>query len=217
MMNSIDPTNDNLSEDSFLDSMRKPPPMAAPEGYFASFGDRLQQRLEEEVLQEEAPTLFGMPRKTPFIIPQGYFDQLGASIKAGISQNGSGRIRPMFLTLYASAAAAVIVMLMMWKGSAPASQTYPGLPEMSASELLAVVDIEEDLIIESFLSEDLTSLVEDIPFPVEKPQSTPDEDRSPEEALSFDELLEGLEELDDESLDALEAELLEMEDSDWYE
>ncbi len=217
MMNSIDPTNDNLSEDSFLDSMRKPPPMAAPEGYFASFGDRLQQRIEEEILQEEAPILFGMPRKTPFFIPQGYFDQLGANIKAGISQYGSGRIRPMFLSLYATSAAAVIVLLIMWKGSTTDSPDYPDLPEMSASELLAVVDIEEDLIIESFLSEDLTSLVEDIPFPVEKLQSTPDEDRSLEEALSFDELLEGLEELDDESLDALEAELLEMEDSDWYE
>lgn len=217
MMNSIDPTNDNLSEDSFLDSMRKPPPMAAPEGYFASFGDRMQQRLEEEILQEEAPVLFGMPRKTPFVIPQGYFDQLGANIKAGISQYGSGRIKPMFLSLYATAAAAVIVMLIMWKGSTPGFQTYPGLPEMSASELLAVVDIEEDLIIESLQSEDLALLVEDIPFPVEEFQSVSDEELSEEEGLSFDELLEGLEDLDDESLNALEAELLEMEGGDWYE
>ena len=123
----------------------------------------------------------------------------------------------MFLTLYASAAAAVIVMLMMWKGSAPASQTYPGLPEMSASELLAVVDIEEDLIIESLQSEDLALLVEDIPFPVQKFPSVAGEELPEEEELSFDELLEGLEDLDDESLNALEAELLEMEEGDWYE
>lgn len=192
--------------------------MAAPEGYFTSFGDRLKERLEEEQLQKEAPVLFGMIRKTPFLVPAGYFEQLTASINTRISSGRGGSIRPMFLSLYATAAAAVIVLLIMWKGSTSVSQEYPSLPDMSAEELLAVVDIEEDLIIESLLSEDLLMLGEEISFPVEKPKPAPTAEVVPqEEDLSFDELLEGLEYLDDESLDALEAELLEMEDSDWYE
>lgn len=216
MMNSIDPANDNLSEDSLLGSMRKPPPMAAPEGYFASFGDRLKERLEEEQLQAEAPVLFGMTRKTPFTVPIGYFAQFAGNVKSRIATEDGGSIRPMFLSLYATAAAAVIILLVMWKGSAPVSQDYPMLPEMSAAELLAVVDIEEDLIIESLMPEDLARLEEDIPFPVTTPQLT-GEELPQNQDLSFDELLDGLDELDEESLDAIEAELLEMEDSDWYE
>lgn len=213
MMNSIDPTNDNFSEDSLLRSMRKPPPMAAPEGYFASFGDRLKERIEEEALQEEAPVLFGMPRKTPFVVPQGYFSHLATDIKARMAPDGGSMIRPMFLSLYATAAAAVIILLVMWRGSAPVSDAYPVLPDMSAAELLAVVDIEEDLIIESLMAEDLTRLVEDIPFPVSPPQPQVEE-LAKDEEMTFDELLD---DLDEESLDALEAELLEMEATEWYE
>lgn len=216
MMNSIDPTNDNFSEDSMLGSMRKPPPATAPEGYFANFGERLKERIEEEALQQEAPVLFGMTRKTPFVVPGGYFDQLATSIKARIKPEGGSTIRPIFLSLYATAAAAVIILLVMWKGSAPVSQDFPMLLEMSAAELLAVVDIEEDLIIESLMPEDLARLEEDIPFPVTTPQLTVEE-LPLDQDLSFDKLLDGLDDLDDESLDAIEAELLEMEDSDWYE
>lgn len=215
MMNSIDPTNDNFSEDSPLGLMRKPPPAAVPDGYFANFGERLKERIEEEALQAEAPVLFEMARKSPFIAPKGYFDQFTLNLKARLGTKGGSTIRPMFLSLYATAAAAVIILLIMWKGSMPVSQHYPMLPDMSAVELLAVVDIEEDLIIESLMSEDLTRLEKDIPFPVINPQPKVEETQQNSD-LSFDELMDGLEDLDEESLDALEAELLDMEDSDWY-
>lgn len=218
MMNSIDPTNDNRSEESFLDSVRKPPPMAAPEGYFASFGDRLKERLEEEQLQAEAPVLFGMPRRTPFTVPIGYFTHFASTVRTRIDAAESGRIKPMFLSLYATAAAAVILVLVMWKGAAPVTQEYPDLPDLSAEELLAVVDIEESLIIESLVPEDFDQLMEELPFPVTADDPVVQEAQTaPVEAeLSFDDLLDELEELDEESLDALEAELLEMDDSDWY-
>lgn len=222
MMNINDPQHENFSEESLLlDSLRKPPPMAAPEGYFQSFGDRLKERIEEEELQAAAPTLFGMARITPFKTPEGYFGQLPKAIlkKLNGEQPSAGTIRPMFLSLYATAAAAVIILLVMWKGSTEIVQPFPELPELSADELLAVVDIEEDLIIESLIPEDLEVLTSEIPIPVSVPPEEPVVEELPPVAdeLSFDELLDGLEELDDAELDALEAELMDLEGEEWYD
>ena len=221
MMNSKDPQHEDFSDESLLDSLRKPPPMAAPEGYFQSFGDRLKGRIEEEELQAAAPTLFGMARKTPFQVPEGYFGRLPSVIltKLNGEQPAAGTIKPMFLSLYATAAAAVIILLVMWKGSAEIVQPFPELPELSADELLAVVDIEEDLIIESLIPEDLEVLTSDIPIPVSVPAEEPAAEELPPVAdeLSFDELLDGLEELDDAELDALEAELMDLEGEEWYD
>lgn len=222
MMNSNDPQHEDYSEESLLDSLRKPPPMAAPEGYFQSFGDRLKERIEEEELQASAPTLFGMARISPFKVPEGYFGQLPGGILKKLNseqQPSTGMIRPMFLSLYATAAAAVIVLLVMWKGGVETEQPFPELPELSADELLAVVDIDEDLIIESLISEDLEVLIADVPIPVSVPAEVRTvEELSPvAEELSFDELLDDLEALDDADLDALEAELMDLEGEEWYD
>ena len=221
MMNIHDPQDEDFSKESLLDSLRKPPPMAAPEGYFQSFGDRLKERIEEEELQASAPTLFGMARITPFKVPGGYFGQLSSAIQKKLDgeQPSAGTIRPMFLSLYATAAAAVIILLVMWRGGAEIVQPFPELPELSADELLAVVDIEEDLIIESLIPEDLEVLTSDIPIPVQIAPTRPVTEELPSTAdeLSFDDLLDGLEELNDAELDALEAELMDLEGEEWYE
>lgn len=221
MMNINDPQHEDFSEESLLDSLRKPPPMAAPEGYFQSFGDRLKERIEEEELQASAPVLFGLPRVTPFKVPAGYFEKMPSILRSRLSgeQPSAGTIKPMFLSLYATAAAAVIILLVMWKGSAEIVQPFPELPELSAGELLAVVDIEEDLIIESLIPEDLEVLTSEIPIPVAVPTPEPALEELPPatEELSFDELLDGLEALDDAELDALEAELMDLEGEEWYD
>ena len=212
-MDQIDFTPEELQEAPLLESLRKSPLQAAPDGYFDTFAARLQARIEEEDLLDQAPMLRSAGKKTPFVVPAGYFEALPDRVMRALGRDG-GHIRPMFVSLYATAAAAVIILLLMWKGTSPAAdQAFPSMPELSAEEFLAIVDIDEDMIVEAFGPEDLALLMVDLPIPSYIPESATNKLA---DDLSFDEMIDQLDQLDDADLDALEAELIQEEEGDWF-
>ncbi len=188
---------------------------APPEGYFAGFPERLQARIEEEDLLAQAPTLLSTGKRTPFVVPEGYFDLLPGRIRALLlpAEQRVSSIRPLWPSLLATAAAAVMMLVFLARGTQPETTELPPLPLLTAEELLAVVDIDEDLIIESLQHQDLASLLDDVPIPSGAPSKKHTAPVSEPDAL-FD---EALDQLDEQALDALEAELLQEEPvEDWF-
>ncbi len=219
MMSSNHSPHNEPSESRILGSLKKPPNQAPPPGYFDTFAERLKERLEEEQLLEEAPMLRKAGKASPFRVPTGYFEQLPEQVAKVLRRRGSpGNVLSMRISVVVTAAAAVIMLLFLLRGVPTATETpsFPEMPDMSASELMAVVDIEEDLIIESLTADDLDQLMGMMPIPFRKnaePEGEPLPSRSGD--VSLDELLDELEDLDDDELDALEAELME-DDSEWF-
>lgn len=217
MMNLHDHPEEFSEGSGLLGSLPKQRP-GPPEGYFGSFADRLKARIEEEELLAQAPGLVSAGKKTPFVVPEGYFELLPGRIMAMLAPAGQSvsSIRPLWPSLLATAAAAVIMLVFLTRGTQPASTELPPLPLLTADELLAMVDIDEDLIIESMHHQDLASLLEDVPIPLGEPASqsaAPMMSPGEPDAL-FEDVLDNL---DEEALDALEAELLQEEPvEDWF-
>jgi hypothetical protein len=79
-------------------------PYSVPEGYFDAFPAKLMQLLRqeeqavssvEEELESLSPFLAGLPRKTPFEAPAGYFNQLEINLEAITQAPETGKVVPM--------------------------------------------------------------------------------------------------------------------------
>lgn len=68
---------------------------------------------EREELQRLAPTLFGLPKADPFVVPPHFFDQLPHAVQAKVAQQDRGRRFPLVWRL-AIAAPVVLVLIGAW-------------------------------------------------------------------------------------------------------
>ncbi len=206
-MNLHDHTPEDLQETPWLASLPKSAPKAAPAGYFETFADRMRERIEEDQLLEGAPMLRRAGRKSPFLIPDGYFERMHGQLVALIARDSqpttvTPRTRLLYPTFLAVAVAAAMLLLFSWRGLT--SESLPRLPQMTATELLTIVDIDEDLIFESFRPEDLNTFDHILSV------------KTPKGEAEYDEWLEQLDLLEESDLQLLEEELLQLEEADWF-
>lgn len=159
--------NEELSQSPILDSLKKKGVFDAPDGYFDSLGEKMNDRIHDlEVMEKDAPTLAKLD-KTPFFqVPEGYFDGLGAEVSARLGdeeevQKGKRNILPLlrkpYLWVSVAAAFALLITVNIWPQTAT-----PTLDDLTNEELLAMIRIEEydtQMLIESLGEESL----EDIP------------------------------------------------------
>lgn len=108
-----------------LSGMKKAEPFHSPGGYFDSFADDLQKKLEWEELKKEAPVLAGIQKQEIFTAPAGYFDALHvqvaeriASVKESFWQKVVARMfRPRMAYTLATVAGVLLVVFFFFNPS----------------------------------------------------------------------------------------------------
>lgn len=107
-------------------------PFRTPEGYFAQFSDRLMQKINSQVTDNESlsPILAELRDKNPFEVPEGYFNQFRPSINRGnvVSMASTGRLKTMLK--YAAAACLMgIIITFVSQNLKPADQEEVAIAE----------------------------------------------------------------------------------------
>lgn len=101
---------------------------------------------EREELQRLAPTLFGLPKADPFVVPPHFFDRLPQAVQASVVAQARGRRFPLVWRL-AIAAPVVLVLIGAWwflRERPSAERVTASVDVLPTEDDLDVLD-EEDL------------------------------------------------------------------------
>ncbi len=104
----------------------------APEGYFESFGDRLKDRMNQEITK--------LPKTDGFKEPEGYLDTLDAKILAAVKEEETKLIRlPWYRNYYTAVAAVAAIFLiaigLQFNGSSKAVTFDQLLSDLSDTDI----------------------------------------------------------------------------------
>ena len=183
-MNEREMNKDELRNAPFLDSLKKEDVFQVPESYFDNFSNKLQDKIQDDEIQQIAESFGDKRKETLFETPPGYFEQLPDIIrqrilelpsakKSGGHHAGRRRFSPL---LWGSIAATIALLFALgyWMNSlsrvnsdmpltesAVELQLEQSLQRATAEELLAAIDVEDyslDMIIEAMDEEDLAAL-----------------------------------------------------------
>ncbi|MEO1484299.1 MAG: hypothetical protein AAFU57_01040 [Bacteroidota bacterium] len=127
-----------------------------PEGYFANFNARLQERMKAEV-EDEA--LSFLPKSDGFKVPDGYFDQLSEQLKQKLEPKETKviNLRTYRKVAYSVAAvAAIFILVFSLRTPAEASVEFSDLAnaeiasyfedtqwDVTTAELAEIIPVEE--------------------------------------------------------------------------
>jgi hypothetical protein len=128
--------------------------MAVPEGYFDQLPDLILGRIKAEEgsleLQNVAPVLASLEKRTPYTVPAGYFEQLDPWAFRKADANGAKTVRLSPGKMMLRVAAAIVLLLsafIVWKmsgqtksGDAPAEITLKPADSVMLHQSLAAID-----------------------------------------------------------------------------